>query len=902
MEAISVKNIDEFPRLWALFSSLILKISQAQSSLGHPINATVVLDAMDECNGSKPLVRALRKLVHAASGAIRVVVTARKSGDHVGEFTRTSTDLPLPLSLEITPDDIRHDISSFTQYKVKRMERLRGDDRENLRKRIIAELTKVENHQGMFLWVYLMCKDIKRQLDVPAILKLLPNLPKGLDAMYLRICQCLAEKDQQSRDFCQIILQWIVVSNRPLLFAELEQALKVMQAQGDHSRTKDFFDADGYGERLLWSRKDIVEACGNLVRYTGLNDGDMIGLVHLSARQFLRGDTTQSHPPPSPDRTSFIVDVPQAKSTMAISCIDYLLNDTTLHSDPYFTQSGPLGSETPSKSKIDLRHSLMKRYPLFDYAVVYWPGYMLDALNAIPNTANARRLLQKVALFVGHPFSLTWLEDYIRRTGVEFIIYAAQQLSDPLSTAIPSNILHWATQVVNVLSEYAQTLSQNPEMIRICFPTPPASNSFTNVPQTQSQVLLPPFPPVDQVDAIPTEIPPLEKNVYSWIHYDPGTDSIFTINTSSSTIRLKRQVMKTGLRLRPALAEDLQLDGTKDFWFERAAVSTRTEFLAIMFSVNDYSLVRTTYHIVCWRLINSGSPSWESDWAEVVLTINSSRFEHDSGFIFLAFTKDNSLVTPYGIWDLATKERVDAPVDIYHPPSELHVESLCFSEQGEFVARVIKNSGGNIVLEALNIKGVSLYRQELQFPSSARFKYVDVRLLNLSKTGQKVILRGVGALNEVSVLCQVIADKSSIKIFTSPSSDFRSPEFTKDEDKLVALINAIDHIRTLIGVWALVKDDHGHYLDHANMVYIFKGWDLFIFCLTPPANDNSDTDIITITNRYNGSVYQRPINREWSLDEEEALWSSREGFPSRGIVVKVVQSSILLVFMFYCVR
>ncbi|KAG6843504.1 hypothetical protein H0H93_000785, partial [Arthromyces matolae] len=215
-------------------------------------------------------------------------------------------------------DDVKHDIASYTRFKIGKIERLRGDQHTSLRSAVTAELGKVENHQGMFLWSYLMCKEVKHQLNIAAIWRLLKNLPKGLDALYSRICIRLAENELH-REFGKSVLQWIVASSRPLRFAELEQALKAMHLQ-DQSDT--FFDDAVYdaefGLGLLWSRKDIVEACGDLVTYSGLSDGDMIGLVHLSARHFLCSRVDELKLPPdlsssSASVASFLVDIPKAE-------------------------------------------------------------------------------------------------------------------------------------------------------------------------------------------------------------------------------------------------------------------------------------------------------------------------------------------------------------------------------------------------------------------------------------------------------------------------------------------------------------------------------------------------------------------------------------------------------------
>ncbi|KAG6826247.1 hypothetical protein H0H93_016668, partial [Arthromyces matolae] len=76
-----------FPSLWFIFSSILPKINQSLS-ISDRAGIIIMLDALDECKGSKPLVRELHKLVRSSSGSISILVTSRKSGEHVDEFAR----------------------------------------------------------------------------------------------------------------------------------------------------------------------------------------------------------------------------------------------------------------------------------------------------------------------------------------------------------------------------------------------------------------------------------------------------------------------------------------------------------------------------------------------------------------------------------------------------------------------------------------------------------------------------------------------------------------------------------------------------------------------------------------------------------------------------------------------
>ncbi|KAF8062294.1 hypothetical protein FPV67DRAFT_1421882 [Lyophyllum atratum] len=918
MEALSEKSHINFEQLWALCSTYISEYCQSRRSGNWPA-VTIVLDAMDECKGSKPLVRELQKLVHAASGGIRVVITARKSGAHVDEFARAS--LLESHFLEIGKEDVKHDIASFTKYKIDRIERLRGAQHTILRNSVIAELGKVENHQGMFLWTYLMCKEVKRQLRVSDIWQLLQNLPKGLDAMYARICKRLAENDQH-RDFGRTVLQWIVASSRPLRFAELEQALKTMQIQANQSQTKGFFDEEGlfeqeYGVGLLWSRKDIVEACGDLVAYTGLDEGDMIGLVHLSARQFLCNDISKLSLPPdlTPSLKSiatFLVDIPRAECAMGTTCLDYLLSGS-LHSDKRFKHS--LALRTQVTLVETSKHDLTKLYPLFDYAVMYWPEYVLNTLQVNLDHQDAQRLLAKVALFITHSFSVFWLEEYVRQSGTEFSAYTAQRFSELPSSAALFEIFRWAHEVTKMLEDFAQTLSRAPQMVRLCLPQSAIRQSDISL---RPQIICGPNkdntnddPPLN----IFNTIPPLEKSSRSWIHYDPFTDSLFAVEGVSDAIRLKRQVIKTGMRLRPALGAVAESVGIS-LHFQCAAVSTRAGFIAATFLSRSHESNKPLLHqTVCWCLITSGTLSSANTWAEIAFIDRSTSPQTDifeaaahqwgDSASIIAFRSDNTLVAPGGIWNLLNEERVDGPASIYQPDPELMVTNTCFSGRGERVARINTGNPGEEVLEVLDISGTSLCRHRLPkhgFSLETR----EIYLLSFSDTGEKIIFvnefaqspnddHSRDANNHLYIyfglfrfMCFVVEEKKEITISTPFSIHrLRLLRFSRDETKLVGSINAmvltggdlaaekVEYAKgSSIGVWTFAKDGHGHYLDHADMIFLFKDRDPDItFCLTPPTTDNLVGNVI-IASR-NGVVSKRPISLEWCLDEEIRVSAAR---------------------------
>lgn len=152
------RRCDSFDDWWEIFKSLIVS---------NKVTVTIVLDALDECIDAKTLAKELLKFTNET--AVKVVLTARKK--YVELFAKSTPTL----IIEISHTDIDHDITSFVTYKIMKIERLSGQENEELRNRVVNKLCDPKSHQGMFLWAYLMCKDIKDRSVFPPVLTLSGN-------------------------------------------------------------------------------------------------------------------------------------------------------------------------------------------------------------------------------------------------------------------------------------------------------------------------------------------------------------------------------------------------------------------------------------------------------------------------------------------------------------------------------------------------------------------------------------------------------------------------------------------------------------------------------------------------------------------------------------------------------
>ena len=839
----------DYDVLWGIFQSTVTS---------HSLAVTVVLDAIDECKGAKTFVRDLQKL--CATERVRAVVTGRKTGIHVDEFAKATTTQVI----EMAEDDVKHDIASFVEYKINKIERLQSARDARLRSNVVAELGKVENHKGMFLWAYLMCKDVKDQMSVRAIWDLLKKLPRGLDEVYAKILKKLSELSPDLRNFSRLVLRWIVASSRPLNFAELEQALRT--ANPDDELFDDEED-DAYG--LRWSRRDIVRVCGSLVSYTGLDDGDMIRVIHLSTRDFLKSSPEELQLPG--DCAEFLVDGLEAGLSLGQTCIDFL-SSANLRKHPYFENRNHL---CPKQSLVRT-DEFESQYPFFDYATIYWPEYFLECFrlsNQSTEPTNSTKdprsqLSRKADGFLSDKFAIVWFEEYIRQTGTEFTSHTLGRLVQLPKLSAP-RLCTWAAQAIRSLDSYGRTISRRPQAVHICLPVSGTSSRYQRVRAFGEETR-------DMV-----EVWKCEK---SWVHYEPVTDSLFATERVMETIRLNRQIMGKDMRFRPAT--DMEEQSQNGQWVVRsAAVKDRGTFVAVTFCPQHLggNGPENFYRTVCWSIINDPNTRSTNEWAEIAFV---DRLEGPGCTIFrdpvpnlfwgegrgsvVSFGENNTLLTPGGIWNILTEQKISRPLEIYSPDPSLNAVNTCFSGNGTRVARVNNQKE----LEVLDIGGNSILKHS--FP--AREVYSEqVIILAFSQSGNKlVIFYKESTRSELKHrrICFNVTENSAMELPMAKVPRIQFPQFTKDERKIVARLQGILHSDTEEGshggssivVWTLGSEG-------AHMVYLFKSFDsCMTFSIVPgPGRQEGIVKIVTSS----GCLIKRNLSQQWGSEEQSGLLESR---------------------------
>ncbi|KAG6835973.1 hypothetical protein H0H93_012712 [Arthromyces matolae] len=487
-------------------------------------------------------------------------------------------------------------------------------------------------------------------------------------------------------------------------------------------------------------------------------------------------------------------------------------------------------------------------------------------------------LIERASLFVGHPFSVVWLQEYVRHYGAETTSYIVRRFSGiPLGSAI-QKIVEWAERAGKILSDFSRTLTRNPHLIRICLQ--PLDN-VPNVFQPHSQTFISPDSDVIPNTAkITSKYPSLENSSGRWVYYDSLTDSIFSVDILSDSICLRRHLLGKGIPLRPAVLETHEPDL---YSFRSAAVSARAGFIAITFGSSGvaYERLRETYTTVCWSLITSGSLSRTSEWAEVAF-VDKAEGPKVEQFVntvqevdIVAFREDNTLMAPGGIWNILTEERIDGAREVYDPGAFSSIQNLCFSKDGAKVARVHTTSD-NDVIQILTGDGT------LRRESSYRRK--SIRLLSFSRTGGKLVFDQRG--DSIVIFCMITDTGFHIEFDRPPHFKFmQEPRFTKGEDRVVSTLfgvqvsdedsgeHSFHQQGCSIGIWSLDRDSEGAFVSHASMIYLFKFWeglDNITFCLNqlPSKRGHQLEDRMMVVTK-TGTVIERNLNEAWTSQEEK---------------------------------
>ncbi|KAI9654256.1 MAG: hypothetical protein M1829_000950 [Trizodia sp. TS-e1964] len=305
--------------------------------------ATIIIDALDECNPSRrgELLEALDEIILKSASLVKVFVSSRDNGDILARLTHSPN---IYISIEDNRGDIKRFIESRVLLSIKRRKLLNGHVSIELKDKIISDLEQGAN--GMFRWVDLQIQNlcdpdrIKHESDVYLELG---RLPESLKSLYDIVFEKLMRSAFASRVTAQKTMKWLLGAKRPLNTQELIAAISV----GSKGCTMDI------------STGQLLDMCCNLIVLDA--ELDMFRFAHLSVREYLEESR--------PEFTEL-----EINQLLTERCIDsYLLisqskqlsmgNNTALKHirtlEPYATQYWPVHYQSIERK--ELHHQLKEK-------------------------------------------------------------------------------------------------------------------------------------------------------------------------------------------------------------------------------------------------------------------------------------------------------------------------------------------------------------------------------------------------------------------------------------------------------------------------------------------------------------------------------------------------------------
>ncbi|RAL07840.1 WD40 repeat-like protein [Aspergillus homomorphus CBS 101889] len=227
----------------------------------------LMIDALDECVTDQD--RLLEFIEEESSGHqhVRWIVSSR-NWPSIEKYLDNTTGIRL--QLELNEDKLAAAVNYFIKYKV---EELSKRNKYTLEKRKMVENHLLLNAKGTFLWVALVCKQLK-DISARHLQKKLKDFPPGLDEFYHRMFGNIQDLDDDV-ELCLSLLGIITTVYRPITLDELSLYL------------------ESQDEILYDDLQEIVKLCGSFLTL----QNRIITLVHQSAQDFLLTHASQDIAP-----------------------------------------------------------------------------------------------------------------------------------------------------------------------------------------------------------------------------------------------------------------------------------------------------------------------------------------------------------------------------------------------------------------------------------------------------------------------------------------------------------------------------------------------------------------------------------------------------------------------------
>lgn len=360
------KSLFEPPSAWYALSDILRSLLSELNNNQKP--TCLLVDALDECV-NEDMSRLLDFIVKMSNEFpyVKWVVSSRNWPQIIDKLE--SLGPQAQLSLELNASSVASAVQIYIKQKVSQLSESKGYKKD--REEAVREYL-LENADGTFLWVALVCQNLQRVSAWNALSKL-KAYPPGLDPFYQQMVYGLTKSNEA--EICKRILAVVTVARQPLTLQEL---IALAETPGEL-------------DEKIPAICDLIAQCGSFLT---IRD-EVVYFVHQSAKDFLVGTNTEQ---------TLFLEIAKVNDYVVSRSIDlmseslrrdmYNLSDLDIHiDDAQALDPNPLAT--------------------IGYSCVFWIDHFVESVTSKENTTTREDILQTLLddakAFIERKY-LFWLE------------------------------------------------------------------------------------------------------------------------------------------------------------------------------------------------------------------------------------------------------------------------------------------------------------------------------------------------------------------------------------------------------------------------------------------------------------------------------------------------------------
>ncbi|OIW35515.1 hypothetical protein CONLIGDRAFT_62144 [Coniochaeta ligniaria NRRL 30616] len=381
-----------------------------------------IIDGLDEADHPELLVKLLAKL--PPNNIFRVLIVSRPMRE-VALHSITNIEVT---HNEITYTDTEDDIRNYTNATISTT--LHNDA---IRDEICDNV--LQKAQGSFLWVTLALDQLKENWHTRRdINQILNDLPEGMEPLYSRMIQTIADQPARPRAIASKVLTWAVCSFRPLTISELEVAL-----------------LPEFGE-FLSLENTIRQTCGNFI----LAGKSRVALIHDTARHFLLHKTAG---------LPITVDLRTGHGLIADTSLKFLMDQKrnwkrtlALAQAGTISTTGKLGNP-----------AFFDNHPFLSYATRWWPYHVSLSTPHSDLAPLVHDFLDQMCLVWIHAVALLGDMRILTRAAQYLKLFVKRRNKSSSHESLRSlkgsrddELKQWAKDLIRIVGRFGDILLRNP--------------------------------------------------------------------------------------------------------------------------------------------------------------------------------------------------------------------------------------------------------------------------------------------------------------------------------------------------------------------------------------------------------------------------------------------------------